>query len=355
MTADDRTRRIDPDLATLEGEAAGQQRAPDQPGFPSSRGPADAGDDGTTYYDRPVIKEPVWIWTVPAYFHVGGVAAGTAILGAVAQVVDRKGLAGFIRRCRDVAAIGGAVGTGLLIADLGRPARFLNMLRVFRPSSAMSVGSWTLAFASGTTAVSALAPRVLPGRTGGVLGDVAGLAAGAAAPVLGTYTAVLVSDTAVPVWRATRRELPLLFGASAMTAAASTLEVLDLDDREARVARRMGAAAKAAELAAGAAVEQAADRDERVGRPLHDGLSGDLWKASKALTLASLLGSLLPVPARWRRARRILSGILGMLSSVALRFAVFHAGTASARDPRATFQQQRAGHGGAEVRAAGGP
>lgn len=341
MTADDRTRRMDPELAELTGEAAVQQREPDQPEFPSERGPADASDEGTTYYDRPALKEPVWIWTVPAYFHVGGVAAGTALLAAVAQLVDRKGLAGFIGRCRDVAAVGGALGTGLLVADLGRPQRFLNMLRVFRPTSAMSVGSWTLAVASGTTSVSALAPRVLPGRTGGLLGDAAGLAAGAVAPVLGTYTAVLVSDTAVPVWRATRRELPLLFGASATTAATGTLELLDLDERGAAIVRNLGIASKAAELAAGKAVEDAADRVERVGRPLRDGLSGDLWKASKVLTVGSLVASLIPVPRSWRRIRRIVSGVLGTLSSLALRFAVFHAGKASARDPRATFDQQR--------------
>lgn len=341
MSRDDRTRHLDPDLAGLTGEAAGQQREPDQPGAPSARGPAEPTDAGTTYYDRPVVKEPVWIWTVPAYFHVGGVLAGSALLGAVAQLVDRRGLAALVRRCRDVAAVGGAVGTGLLVADLGRPGRFLNMLRVFRPTSAMSVGSWTLAAASGATAFSALAPRVLPGRTGGALGDTAGLAAGALAPLLGTYTAVLVGDTAVPVWRATRRELPLLFGASATTAAVSTLELFDLDEREAAVTRRLGITAKVAELAAGEAVERAAGRVERVGRPLHEGVSGDLWKAGKALTLSSLVASLLPVPRSWRRLRRVVSGILGTLASLSLRFAVFHAGKASARDPRATFDQQR--------------
>ncbi len=323
---DDRTSRTDPD------------RSPD----------VARGGDGPTYYDRPVLKEPVWIWSVPAYFHVGGVAAGAAVLGLVAQLLDRSGLARLVRRCRDVAAIGGAVGTALLIHDLGRPARFLNMLRVFRPSSAMSVGSWTLAAASGSTAASALAPRVLPGRAGSVLGDAAGIAAGAVAPVLGTYTAVLVSDTAVPVWRAARRELPPLFAASAVSAATSTLDLLDLDDREATITRRLGTAAKGAEIVAAAAVERAADRDERVGRPLREGLSGDLWRAAKALNLGSLAIGVLPSPRRWVRLRRVASGFLGVLASLALRFAVFQAGTASARDPRATFDQQRAGHGGSE-------
>lgn len=337
MTADDRTRRMDPDLAELTGEASDQRREPDRAGFPSDRGPADAGDDGTTYYDRPMLKEPVWIWSVPAYFHAGGVAAGTAMLGAVAQAWDREGLAPLVERCRQVAAAGTAVGTALLIHDLGRPARFLNMLRVFRPTSAMSVGSWTLASASGLSAVSALAPRVSRGTVGRAVGDAAGLAAGALSPVLGTYTAVLIADTAVPLWRATRRELPVLFGAGALTGAASALELFGVDGRSAVIVHRIGVTAKVAELGAHTAVERAADEVPRVGRPLHEGVSGSLWKAAKALTAGSLAVSLLPLPRRWRRR---VSGLLGTLGSLAVRFAVFHGGKASARDPRAAFQQQ---------------
>jgi hypothetical protein len=326
---DDRTRRLDPERAELSGEGAGQERDHDHPGFPADR---------SSYYDRPVLKEPVWIWTVPTYFHVGGVAAGAAVLGAVAQVIDGGGLAGLVRRSREVAAVGGALGTALLVADLGRPERFLNMLRVFRPSSAMSVGSWTLAAASGATAGSALAPRVLPGRAGRLAGDAAGLVAGAVAPVLGTYTAVLVGDTAVPVWRATREQLPALFAASATASAAATLELCDLDDRETTIVHRLGIAARVAELAAGEATERAADRDERVGRPLREGLSGDLWRGGKALTAAGLLVSLLPLP---RRFRAVVAGALTTLASLAVRFAVFQAGKASARDPHATFEPQR--------------
>src|SRR5438874_11336372 len=88
------------------------------------------GRQDPSYYDRPVLKEPVWKWYVPAYFYVGGAAGAAATLGAAAQLADRRGLAGLIRRCRWIAAAGGAVGTGLLVVDLGRPERFLNMLRV---------------------------------------------------------------------------------------------------------------------------------------------------------------------------------------------------------------------------------
>jgi hypothetical protein len=101
-----------------------------------------------------------------------------------------------------------------------------------------------------------------------------------------------------------------------------------------------------AELLAALAVERDADRVERVGRPFHEGLSGSLWKAAEALTATSLALSL---AAGKTRGGRTAAGLLGIAGSIAVRFAVFHAGKASARDPRATFHQQRAGHGGAEV------
>jgi formate-dependent nitrite reductase membrane component NrfD len=305
--------------------------------------------DDTTYYDRPVLKEPVWIWAVPAYFYTGGVAGAAAVLGAAAQAADdgeTPHLRDLVVRCRWVAAVGGALGTGFLIHDLGRPERFLNMLRVFRPTSPMSVGSWVLAGSGPLAAGSAMLAR----RQGSQrrLGDLAGMLAGLLGMPLTGYTAVLLSNTAVPLWQETRRSLPAVFTASAMSGAASLLDLMDLDDRSERIVRRFGLVGKIAEIAAMRAVESQAGRTEQVGRPLHEGLGGALWRASKALTGASLMLSLLPTRRR-RRAARAAAGILGTAGAIALRFAVFHAGKASARDPRATFQHQRSGHGGAEV------
>ena len=108
--------------------------------------------ESLTYYDLPVLKEPVWIWAVPTYFAVGGAAGAALVLGAAAQLVDRDGLADLIRWSRRIGAAGSAVGAALLVVDLGRPGRFLNMLRVFRPTSPLNLGSWVLAGASGTSA-----------------------------------------------------------------------------------------------------------------------------------------------------------------------------------------------------------
>src|SRR5262249_35067022 len=123
-----------------------------------------------TYYDRPVLKQPVWIWTVPVYFYVGGVAGSALVLGSAAQLAKRQGLRGLVLASRWIGVIGTAAGSMLLVADLGRPERFLNMLRVFNPKSPLSIGSWILAGAGTATGLS----LVLPGR----FGDAAGLVAG---------------------------------------------------------------------------------------------------------------------------------------------------------------------------------
>ena len=345
-------RNIDPQVGILEGEGSEQavpkDRAAQEGAAPYGvwdRLPTPRPDDrDVTYYDRPAIKEPVWIWAVPTYFYVGGTAGAAAVLGAATQIAGGEDLRGLVTRCRRIAALGDMVGTGLLVYDLGRPGRFLNMLRVFRPTSPMSVGSWVLAASTPMTSSSARLANAHGWRR--TAGDLAGLGAGLAGMPLAGYTAVLLSNTAVPVWQGTRRSLPVLFVASAMSGAASLLDLMDLGAREERVVRRFGILGRVAEMGAMLAVEREAGQVERVGRSLHEGVSGALWKAAKGLTAASLLASVLPGRTRGKRAA---SGVLGTVGSLALRFAVFHAGKSSARDPRATFHQQRLGHGAAEV------
>jgi formate-dependent nitrite reductase membrane component NrfD len=338
-------RNIDPSLGLLQGEGSDQEVPEDRsnvqggPPFevwtavPSvTDGPR---EEGPTYYDRPVIKEPTWIWSVPAYFYAGGAAGAAAVLGAAAQAADGDGLHGLVRRCRWIAAVGGALGTVFLIIDLGRPGRFLNMLRVFRPTSPMNLGSWMLAATAPLAAGSAVLADA-PGLLGAV-GDGAGYGAAVFGMPLAGYTAVLVSNTAVPVWRATRRSGPPLFVASAITAAASLLQMMDLSDREQRIVRRFAVAGAIAELGASFALDRESGGVEEVARPLREGTSGALLKAAKAFTGASLAMTIAPGRGRLKSAA---AGLLGTAGSLCAKFGLFHAGKASARNPRATFAQQ---------------
>jgi formate-dependent nitrite reductase membrane component NrfD len=298
----------------------------------------DAPAGSPTYYDTPVLKEPVWIWAVPAYFYVGGVAGAASVLGGMAQALGGGDLRGLVRRCRWISAAGTAAGAALLVYDLGRPERFLNMLRVFRPTSPMSMGSWTLAAAGAFSGGAALfADRRGAARA---IGDASGLAAGAIGLPLAGYTAVLLSDTAVPLWRQTRRSLPFLFVASTMTSAASTLQTGGLSNDEEKVVRVFDVLGGVAESAAIMAFERDAARTGRVGESLHTGLGGSLWRLAKAGSAAGLVLSLLPGRGR---GRSMLSAALGTMTGLSLKFAIFHAGKASARDPRATFEPQRSG------------
>src|SRR5262249_48626942 len=96
-----------------------------------------------TYYDRPLVKQPVWVWSIPTYFYAGATAGASLALGAAVQVLHGSS-SNLVRRSRLLGAIGISIGASLLIYDLGRPERFMNMLRVFRPTSPMNVGSWLL-------------------------------------------------------------------------------------------------------------------------------------------------------------------------------------------------------------------
>jgi Polysulphide reductase, NrfD len=293
-------------------------------------------DDGPTYYDRPVLKEPVWIWAVPAYFYVGGVAGAAAALGAAASLSGAGDLEDLAARCRMLAAGGTVVGTALLVHDLGRPERFLNMLRVVRPTSPLNVGSWVLAGATGASVISAVAAQ----RAGvaGALGRLSETVAGALGIPLAGYTGVLLSSTAVPVWHGSGPALPVLFVASAVTGAASLLELRDANQAERRAVQVFGLAGRIAEIGAGLWMDRAAGRVERAGRPLKEGVAGAMLRAAKTATLAALVASLF---GRRSRAARTAAGVLGTVGAAATKAGVFYAGRPSTLDPRATFEPQR--------------
>lgn len=338
-------RHIAPELGDLAGEGSLQEIDTTSEAYPTRTSvwrdlPSHSyQEEDPTYYNRPVLKEPVWIWTVPTYFYTGGTAGAAALLAATAQALGGDELHGLVKASRWIAAVGGGVGSALLIADLGRPERFLHMLRVIRPTSAMSLGSWVLAGAAAATMGSAL----LADHEGflGRLGNFAGHVAALLGMPLAGYTAVLLGNTAVPVWKASRRGLPHLFIGTSVSGLAALFGLLpvDLSSREETIVERFGIAGKVIDLAAMAVVErQAEGADPVVGRPLHEGLPGTLWKAAKAMTAASLILSLLPGRSR---AKRAASGLIGTVGALAVRFAVLHAGKASARNPRATFRPQR--------------
>jgi hypothetical protein len=252
------------------------------------------------------------------------------MLAAGADLLGRPDIA---RRARRASVTSIGVGAVLLVADLGRPARFHHMLRIAKVTSPMSVGSWVLTLFGPAAGVAAITdvlgvfPRI---------GRAAGLAAAALGPPLASYTGVLLADTAVPAWHEAGRELPFLFvgGASASSGA---LAVMLAPIEQAAPARRLALLGAAIEMSAARAMER--NLPHEVSRPYRSGPTGKVTKAAFGLTAAgaALIGS-------WGRRRRmgaVVGGALVMAGALVERYAVVDAGRASARDPGATIVPQR--------------
>ena len=174
-------------------------------------------DRPRSYYGLPIVKRPAWSWEVPWYLFFGGTAGALAAASVAARWTGARRLG---IRARRLALLGAMVSPALLISDLGRPSRFLNMLRVFRPTSPMSLGSWTLAGFGTSLGLAEAADTI--GLPATVVGTLEG-ASGVLGPILTNYTAVLLGDTANPIWRGGRATLPFVFSASSMAAAGAAL------------------------------------------------------------------------------------------------------------------------------------
>lgn len=342
-------RDINCEIAELSGEAGSQVSSGSTDAHVGSIAKAwnalpEPDRTDPTYYDRPMLKEPVWEWAIPLYYYIGGLTGASLVLGAAAQIGESKRRENLIRRCHWIGFIGATVSGGLLIYDLGKPSRFLNMLRVFRPTSPMNIGAWILS-GTGATATGAL---LFSGRRGllGSLGELLGYKAGIFGLGLATYTGVLIANSAIPIWQESRRALPVLFGTSALASLGCTFDVFSENSEERGITNIIGNVGRAGELAAGFMMEHHASAVPRVGRPFKRGWSGVMWRSAEMLTFASLVISLLP---NRTRKRRLAAGVLGTLGSLLLRYTVEHFGTVSARDARASFHQQRAGHGAASL------
>jgi DMSO reductase anchor subunit len=284
----------------------------------------------TSYYGQPILKPPVWHEPdIPGYLFLGGLAGASSILAAGAQATGRP-------HFERVAKLGSTVAIGLslaaLVHDLGRPARFLNMLRVAKPTSPMSVGSWLLAAYAPASAVATLTnvSGRLP-RTGAA----ATVGAAALGPAVASYTAALIANTAVPAWHDGWRDLPFVFVSSGASAAAG-LGLVAVPVREAGPARRLAVGASAAELVLAKRMEK---RMGMVGEPYHQGSAGRLMKAAEVLSVAGATAAALGASRNRWVARA--AGTALVAASVCTRFGIFRAGMASARDPKYTVVPQR--------------
>lgn len=286
------------------------------------------------YYGVPLLKPPQWTMEVPLYFAVGGAAGAAAVIAAMAEWTDSSPL--LARDARRLAAAGAAISPVLLIMDLGRPERFYNMLRVFKPQSAMSVGAWTLfVFSNAAIANAAMdlmeefTPRIAPRFLHKTVRAVATPVAAATGTVMASYTGVLIGATAIPVWNRNVRTLPVHFAMSGMNGAVAALELAGHNERSLNL---LGMGAAAFETIEGANIERS---NEAADRPLKHGRSGWVVRVGGVLSgpvpLALRAASLFAGRERARKLRRA-AAACSIAGSLLTRFGWIEAGRVSARD-----------------------
>ena len=328
--------------AARTGQVTGAGITPSASPLPSpepGKGPETGAQKG--YYGNPLLKPPVWTWQVPLYFFAGGVAGGAANIAFVAHALGRD--PSLVRAALWVALLGAVASSPLLIADLGRPSRFLNMLRVFKLRSPMSVGAWTLAVFSSAVGLAVVCEEIMllgyPGLRGfpGDLFFVLRWAAEGAGALTGlvllSYTSVLLGVSAIPVWSENRRLLPLHFVASALGASAGVLELVGFLSP---ATNTMALVAAAVETCIAFSIEV---RGRAVDAPLREGTTG--WMIRAAGTLAGPVPLLLRIFLPHAFAFRLLASICFILGALLSRYAWIAAGRVSVHDIKTLFDLQR--------------
>lgn len=295
-----------------------------------------------SYYGRPVVKAPPWREPIAVYLFLGGVAGGSGLLAFGAHVTSLPAL----RRSSRLVALG-AVGAGTLalIEDLGRPERFLNMMRTVKVTSPMSLGTWILGgFATCSGMLGALEADRMTGQRlplGGLrrlLGAAeapASLGQAALAPLLASYTGALLGNTVVPTWEAGRGHLSYLFVSSASLAAGGAA-MLTNPVAEARPARLLATAGVVGDVVSMRRMK--ASMHPLEAEPLETGRAGRLLTWAERLAVAGGIGTVLGGRNRYLAA----AGGAALLASSALtRFGVLYAGLESVKDPRRVVEPQK--------------
>lgn len=357
-----------PEKATPAGSVPTEILLPMTQPRPSPATPS--GAQPVTYYDRPMIKKPTWKWPIPVYFFLGGVAGGAAVIGAAAELLGGERHKPTVRHARWLALILAALCPIPLIQDLGRPARFHHMLRIFKVTSPLSVGTWiltTFGVVSGVLGAKQAAEddviirresklgrmlHAVPSGPLAVLHGVLGLG-------LGGYTGVLLAVTAVPLWAAAGILLGPLFVATSIASGAAALTLIGIFRRNGSAETRcqvetvenVAAVAQLGLLAAREALVPAT-----INRPLRRGPWSRMWQigavgggvaAPLAIRLASRLGG-----RRTSATIAVVTSTLSLFGALVERFALVEAGKLSADDPRAYQELTRDAPGQARPMAA---
>jgi formate-dependent nitrite reductase membrane component NrfD len=293
------------------------------------------GEKPPSEIQGPMMHAAVWTWEVPLYFWFGGIATGSSFVALAAELVGDADTAVTARRVTLGAAMPCAP---LLVMDLGRPERFLNMMRIFKPRSPMSMGAWCLSAFSGAAGTAVLADLLGRRREARLLGG----ATAALGTYLGSYTGVLLASTAVPVWARSRLFLPPIFvcTAAATGAAANRLVLAATGVEVGHPSRNALGTVETGAMAAELMLSSLnARRLGRFGEALDSGRAHRLFELAKWSVRVGLA-------LRFARKRvgpwtHHVASVLYLLGGLSFRFAWIAAGRNSAHDDEAVARMAR--------------
>lgn len=292
------------------------------------------------YYGRPQLKPaPFNNHLVGSYVFLAGLSGAAALLATLLDVTRGPRATSAIRRGRYLSMLAPTVGAVFLIADLHTPKRFYNMMRVYKGTSPMSIGSWILLGSGLASSITAMA-QLLSDKVWGLgwlrwIARVSQFPAALGGAGLATYTASLFSATSTPLWAAAPCALAVRFGAASMAAAAAAIGWGERRSRIGRDLDSIAVAALATELAATLAAET---RYQALGvAPALRSTGGAVDQiggtgVGAVLPLALHMVSLLVT----RRRSRVLAGAASaaiLAGSLAMRWGVMAAGDESAQRP----------------------
>ena len=302
------------------------------------------------YYDISMLKPPVWEgWSIGSYFWLGGLSGGAYLAARMAEIFGGDEFRDVSRAGTTVSMLADLPCAPLLIADLGDWSRFHHMLRVWKPTSPMNFGSWVVTGFSANCAAAVLRewmrakagkPRSpvskIADKSLAVITDVTGIPL---ALIMISYTGVLLSGTANPVWTRNKWLAPLFAssaigdGAAAINLAMQFMDLLHPQYKETaeKVLDRLESAARIAELAL--RWQYLRSLGPELNEPLTKGNDRKYMIANIACTIAGEALKLAPLEGKAKRNARIASSILGMLGGYALKYGILEAGHAAARNP----------------------
>jgi formate-dependent nitrite reductase membrane component NrfD len=301
-----------------------------------------------TYYERPLLKAPHWEWNVVTYLFLGGVMGGLGLIQLLcdsSQEPDRR----LKRQTRVASLVLAAANPAILITHLGRPERFLNMLRIVKIKSPMSLGVWGLVLYSGAAganvtrdlAVSGVLPRWMRFVAPGFMTPLQALLGAFTA----SYTGVLLSATANPFWASGKRHIPAASVCSGLTSACALSTILSVLSGNEGVTRKLECLETVAGVAELAVLTHFEKHAGDFGKPFFTGKRGERVRTNTivrgivAPLALNVLGNIVPLPKRVNAVRSVLASVLTLVGGYVFRESLVEAGKASAGDPRAAFVQ----------------